>query len=280
MGDPASHLVAYINISLCDVQPCYRRARRAVCLIDGRPFPFDGSGGFPLLIRTFTHGVQRHGARLNRKTQFPFGRTSGVCHDVSGQGPGAAPPRPRGGSSASAAAYMRRVADDLMAAQRQGTVMSFHRVITRHANVEAIANYALGPYKSALSRSAYPSYYKGVAMFMARYFADSSREYAVGKTDIGQVTRDREGRVIVQHAGHAADRQHLQCGVPAFQERRRIPDSRCLGAWFFLELSAARHLPALHREERWQRQRACRGTESVTFKTQSASIEQDRGLWR
>lgn len=102
-----------------------------------------------------------------------------------------------GGSTASAAAYMRRVADDLMAAQRQGTVMSFHRVITRHANVEAIANYALGPYKSALSRSAYPSYYKGVAMFMARYFADSSREYAVGKTDIGQVTRDREGRVIV-----------------------------------------------------------------------------------
>ena len=154
-----------------------------------------------------------------------------------------------GGSTASAAAYMRRVADDLMAAQRQGTVMSFHRVITRHANVEAIANYALGPYKSALSRSAYPSYYKGVAMFMARYFADSSREYAVGKTDIGQVTR-------------------------------RIPDSRCLGAWFFLELPAARHLPALHREERWQRQRACRGTEPVTFKTQSASIEQGQGTWR
>jgi len=97
----------------------------------------------------------------------------------------------------SAAAYMRRVADDLMAAQRQGTVMSFHRVITRHANVEAIANYALGPYKGALPRSSYPSYYKGVAMFMARYFADSSREYAVAKTDIGQVTRDRDGRVIV-----------------------------------------------------------------------------------
>ena len=46
---------------------------------------------------------------------------------------------------ASPAAYVRRVAEDLMAAQRQGTVMSFHRVITRHANVEAIANYALGP---------------------------------------------------------------------------------------------------------------------------------------
>jgi phospholipid transport system substrate-binding protein len=97
----------------------------------------------------------------------------------------------------SAAAYVRRVADDLMAAQRQGTVMSFHRVITRHANVEAIANYALGPYKGALPRSAYDSYYKGVAMFMARYFADSSREYAVGKADVGQVTRDKDGRVIV-----------------------------------------------------------------------------------
>jgi phospholipid transport system substrate-binding protein len=97
----------------------------------------------------------------------------------------------------SVAAYMRRVADDLMAAQRQGTVMSFHRVITRHANVEAIGNYALGPYKGALPRSAYPSYYKGVAMFMARYFADSSREYAVGKAEVGQASRDKDGRIIV-----------------------------------------------------------------------------------
>jgi phospholipid transport system substrate-binding protein len=100
-------------------------------------------------------------------------------------------------TDSSAAAYVRRVADDLMAAQRQGTVMSFHRVITRHANVEAIANYALGPYKGALPRSAYDSYYKGVAMFMARYFADSSREYAVGKAEVGQVSRDKDGRIIV-----------------------------------------------------------------------------------
>jgi phospholipid transport system substrate-binding protein len=98
---------------------------------------------------------------------------------------------------ASATAYMRRVADDLIAASRQGTVMSFHRVITRHANVEAIANYALGPYRAALPRSAFPSYYKGVAMFMARYFADSSREYAVAKAEIGQATRDKDGRVMV-----------------------------------------------------------------------------------
>jgi phospholipid transport system substrate-binding protein len=97
----------------------------------------------------------------------------------------------------SAVAYMRKVADDLMAAQRQGTVMSFHRVITRHADVEAIANYALGPYKGQLPRAKYDSYYKGVAMFMARYFADTSREYTVGKADIGQVQQDQAGRLVV-----------------------------------------------------------------------------------
>ena len=47
--------------------------------------------------------------------------------------------------------YMRQVAKDLLAANRQGTVASFMRAIQRHADVPEIALYSLGQYKPSPS---------------------------------------------------------------------------------------------------------------------------------
>lgn len=85
-----------------------------------------------------------------------------------------------------AAAYMQKVAKDMLAAHRQGTVASFKRAILRHADVPAIADYSLGQYRGKLSPGQKQAYYSGTATFMARYFADQSRDYVVAKYEIGQ----------------------------------------------------------------------------------------------
>lgn len=93
-----------------------------------------------------------------------------------------------------ALAYMRKVAKDMLAAHRQGTVASFKRAILRHADVAAIADYSLGQYRSKLSAGQRDAYYSGTATFMARYFADQSREYVVSKYEIGNA--DVDGKEI------------------------------------------------------------------------------------
>jgi ABC-type transporter MlaC component len=94
-------------------------------------------------------------------------------------------------------AYMKVVGKDLLAAHRQGTTASFLRVIQRHADVAEIALYSLGQYRDKLPESQRNSYYRGVATFMARYFADQSREYPVAKYEIGEATVDDNKEILI-----------------------------------------------------------------------------------
>jgi phospholipid transport system substrate-binding protein len=91
-----------------------------------------------------------------------------------------------------AVSYMQKVAKDMLAAHRQGTVASFKRAILRHADVPGIADYSLGQYRSKLLPAQKQSYYSGTATVMARYFADQSRDYVVSKYEIGQADADGE----------------------------------------------------------------------------------------
>ncbi len=93
-----------------------------------------------------------------------------------------------------AVAYMRKVAKDMLNAHRQGTVASFKRAIQRHADVAAIADYSLGQYRSKLTAAQKQAYYGGTATFMARYFADQSREFTVAKYEVGEA--DADGKTI------------------------------------------------------------------------------------
>jgi len=91
-----------------------------------------------------------------------------------------------------AVAYMRKVAKDMLNAHRQGTVASFKRAIQRHANVAAIADYSLGQYRSKLTAAQKQAYYGGTLTFMARYFADQSREFTVAKYEVGEADADNK----------------------------------------------------------------------------------------
>ena len=92
-------------------------------------------------------------------------------------------------------AYMKKVAKDMLNAHRQGTVASFKRAIQRHADVASIADYSLGQYRSKLPTGQKEHYYGGVATFMARYFADQSREYPIAKYEIGEA-KATEGKDV------------------------------------------------------------------------------------
>ena len=94
------------------------------------------------------------------------------------------------GPEDAAVAYMKKVAKDMLAAHRQGTVASFKRAIQRHADVAGIADYSLGQYRSKLQPSQKQAYYSGTATFMARYFADQSRDYVVAKYEVGEADTD------------------------------------------------------------------------------------------
>lgn len=86
--------------------------------------------------------------------------------------------------------FMRKVGKDLLEAHRQGTVNAFLNVIQRYADVPEIALYSLGQYKANLGAAQRPRYFRGVAVFMSRYFADQSREYPIAKYEVGEATTD------------------------------------------------------------------------------------------
>ena len=86
--------------------------------------------------------------------------------------------------------FMRKVGKELLEAHRQGTVASFLSVIQRYADVPEIALYSLGQYKANLGAGQRPRYFRGVAIFMSRYFADQSREYPIAKYEVGDATQN------------------------------------------------------------------------------------------
>ena len=93
--------------------------------------------------------------------------------------------------------YMRKVAKDMLAAHRQGTVSAFMSAIQRHAAISDIALYSLGNYSEKLGTSQRQRYFKGVATFMSRYFADQTRTYKVAKYEIGEPTVDDDKTILI-----------------------------------------------------------------------------------
>ena len=95
-----------------------------------------------------------------------------------------------------AMAYMRSFAKDLLHAHRLGTVAAFRRVIQRHGDISEIADYSLGQYRAKLAAGQKARYYGGVATFMARYFAEQSREYPIAKYELGDASGDSNEAAI------------------------------------------------------------------------------------
>ncbi len=87
---------------------------------------------------------------------------------------------------------MRQAAKEFLNANRQGTLASFKTVLQRHAAIPDIALYSLGQYKTKLPEEQRGRYYGGVVNFMARYFADQSRQYRLAKYELGAASDSGE----------------------------------------------------------------------------------------
>jgi phospholipid transport system substrate-binding protein len=94
--------------------------------------------------------------------------------------------------------FMRQVGKELLAAHRKATVPSFMRVVQRYADVPEIAQHSLGKYAGKLPGGQRARYQRGVATYMARYFALESHNYTVAKYEVGEATVDANKDVIVQ----------------------------------------------------------------------------------
>ena len=85
------------------------------------------------------------------------------------------------------AAYMQRVANELMAAARTGSASSVAAVVRAHADLPSIGLTALGTYASQLPKTDRPAYYNGLANFIGRYGATEAPKYPVSRaTMVGQ----------------------------------------------------------------------------------------------
>ncbi|MGI9404551.1 MAG: ABC transporter substrate-binding protein [Hyphomicrobium sp.] len=81
----------------------------------------------------------------------------------------------------SPAGYMKRVANELMAASRSGSASQFAKVLAANADVPSIGLSALGSYARRLPRADRPVYYSGMVNFIARYAAKESPNYPVAR---------------------------------------------------------------------------------------------------
>ena len=93
--------------------------------------------------------------------------------------------------------FTRQLASDLLAANRSGTITSFARVLRRHADIPGISIYSLGNYQRFLNSSQYNRYYDGVTAFMARYFADQTRQYRIAKAEVLDAKQADDSRIAV-----------------------------------------------------------------------------------
>jgi phospholipid transport system substrate-binding protein len=104
----------------------------------------------------------------------------------------------------SPAAYMQRVANELMAAARTGSSSAMAAVIRAHADVPSIGLTALGSYKTQLPQADRQAYFNGVVNFIARYGAKEAPKYPVsravmvGQSAANSVTSYVDSRVTLK----------------------------------------------------------------------------------
>lgn len=133
----------------------------------------------------------------------------------------------------SAAGYMQKVANELIAAQRKGSEEAFARAIRSHADVPSIGLFSLGSYASGLARSDRSSYYTGMVKFISRYAGKEAPKYPVARAVmVGQSEETRQG-VFVDSAVTLQDgttydvRWHLIRRGKVFKVR----DAQVIGFW-------------------------------------------------
>lgn len=95
------------------------------------------------------------------------------------------------------AAYMQRVANELVAASRSRSPQAFATALRSHADLPGIGLTALGPYAQRLSKADRPAYYSGMVNWIAGYAAKEAPKYPVAKAIVVGQSQQTPGGAYV-----------------------------------------------------------------------------------
>lgn len=133
----------------------------------------------------------------------------------------------------SPAAYMQRVQNELLAAQRTGSISAYSNVLRRHMDIPSIGLTALGPHARTLPKSERPAYYAGMISFISKYSAKEGPKYPVASAVVtGQSSgsaggTDVDSRITLR-SGESYD---IRWKVVRRGNTYKVRDAQVIGFW-------------------------------------------------
>lgn len=129
-------------------------------------------------------------------------------------------------------AYMQRVMNELVAAQRAGTVTAFSSVLRKHMDVQSIGLRALGPHASALPKPDRPSYYSAMINFIGKYAAKESPKYRVTAAVVtGQSAESAGGATVDTNISVDGSPYDVRWNLVRTGQSFKVRDAQVLGFW-------------------------------------------------
>lgn len=138
-----------------------------------------------------------------------------------------------GARAESPATYMQRVQNELIAAQRAGSVSAFSAVLRRHMAVSSIGLTALGPHAAALPKSERPAFYNGMISFISKYSAKEGPKYPVASAVVVGQSQETAGGATVDsrltlRSGESYD---IRWKLVRDGQSFKVRDAQVVGFW-------------------------------------------------
>ena len=136
-------------------------------------------------------------------------------------------------SAESPATYMQRVQNELIAAQRAGSVSAFSAVLRRHMAVSSIGLTALGPHASALPKPERPAFYNGMISFISKYSAKEGPKYPVASAVVVGQSQETAGGATVDSrlTLRSGDAYDIRWKLVRDGQSFKVRDAQVVGFW-------------------------------------------------
>lgn len=138
-----------------------------------------------------------------------------------------------GAQAESPATYMQRVQNELIAAQRAGSISSFSAVFRRHMAVPSIGLTALGPHAATLPKSERPAFFNGMINFISKYSAKEGPKYPVASAVVVGQSQETAGGATVDsritlRSGESYD---IRWKLVRAGQSFKVRDAQVVGFW-------------------------------------------------
>jgi phospholipid transport system substrate-binding protein len=131
------------------------------------------------------------------------------------------------------ATYMQRVQNELIAAQRAGSVSAYSSVLRRHMDVAPIGLTALGPHAKALSKDERPAFYNGMISFISKYAAKEGPKYPIASAVVtGQSAETAGGATVDSHITlRSGEGYDVRWKLVRSGQSYKVRDAQVIGFW-------------------------------------------------